>query len=87
MTFNSMLDRPWKPEPKKFTDDNKTGWVMLNQLSTKSLTPKEGEFVASLMRQILERRARFTPSAKQWAWVRDIWWKYNRTTEAKETRR
>jgi hypothetical protein len=56
---------------------------MLNQLSTKPLSKKEGEFVASMMRQILERRAMFTPSPKQWAWVRDIWWKYNRNKEAK----
>ena len=38
VTFNSMLDRPWEPEPEKFTDDNKTGWTMLNQLSTKPLS-------------------------------------------------
>jgi hypothetical protein len=43
----------WIREGDKFAADNKLGWSLCNTLSTKPLTVRERDFVASLMRQIL----------------------------------
>jgi hypothetical protein len=58
---------------RKLTSDNKIGLILCNRLVIKPLSTREREFVSSIMRQILDKPAKFKLSEKQAAWLGDIW--------------